>query len=68
MSEVAYWIILWWGFWYAIFLTWYSRQMLDGKKSPVTPSEAFFMFLLSGLGPILAIAIIIGKALARNKD
>lgn len=63
-----FWITLWWFVWYAIFLSWYISQMDKGRKEKVTPQVAFFMFILSGLGPFLAIAILIGKALALNTD
>jgi len=63
-----FWIALWWAVWFYIFIGWYDKQLLDGKKSKTTPLEAFFMFLLSGFGPFLAIVIIIGKALALNND
>lgn len=63
-----FWIALWWMVWFYIFLGWYGKQLLNGKKSGVTLLEAFFMFLLSGFGPFLTIAIIIGKAMALTND
>lgn len=63
-----FWIALWWAVWFFIFLTWYKRQVVDGLKQKTSKEEAFFMFLLSGLGPMIAIAILIGKALALNND
>lgn len=63
-----FWIALWWAVWFYIFISWYDKQLLDGKKEKTTPEEAFFMFILSGFSPFLAIAIIIGKALGRNND
>ncbi len=68
VGGIWYWITLWWLVWYAIFLTWYSKQLDAGKKEKVSPAEAFFMFILSGFGPVLAITIIIGKAMALNND
>lgn len=63
-----FWIALWWAVWFYIFITWYDRQLVDGKKQKVSPEEAFFMFLLSGFGPFLAIIIIIGKGMSLNND
>ncbi len=63
-----FWIALWWAVWFYVFITWYDRQLVDGKKQKVSPEEAFFMFLLSGFGPFLAIAIIIGKGMSLNND
>ena len=61
-----FWITVWWMVWFYIFIAWYSNQIENGVKTHVSKTEAFFMFVLSGFGPILAIAIILGKALAPN--
>lgn len=63
-----FWIALWWAVWFYMFISWYDRQMINGHKQQTTPLEALFMFALSGFGPLLAILIIIGKALALNND
>lgn len=61
-----FWIALWWAVWFALFISWYERQVIDGHKQKTSALEAFIMFLISGFGPILAILIFIGKALALN--
>jgi len=62
------WIALWWAVWFYIFISWYDKQLIDGKKQKTTPMEVFFMFLLSGLGPFIGIAFILGKAMSLNND
>jgi len=63
-----YWLLVWWMVWAVIFLGWYDRQIKKESKEPVSPTEAFFMILFSGLGPIFAILIIIGKAIALSNE
>lgn len=64
--DTFFWIAVWWMVWFYIFLAWYSHLMETGDKTPVTKIEAFFMFILAGIAPVLAIAVIIGKAIAKN--
>lgn len=63
-----FWIALWWAVWYYIFLGWYQKQIANDVKPKVTPVEAIFMFFLAGFGPMLAICILMGKALALNNN
>lgn len=63
MSNNIFWLIVWWAVWFLIMLCWYEAK----KKAPLDLKVAFFMFLLSGLTPIIALLFVIKKLIGRDK-
>ena len=62
MNQTIFWILVWWMVWFWIFLGWYQAQVeKEQQPKKVTKLEAFIMFLLSGLAPIFALAMLLDK-------
>lgn len=61
-----FWIAMWWMMWFHIFIIWYSRQMINGVKTPINKIEAFGVFILCGFVPIFVIILILREAFSLN--
>jgi len=51
LPEFTYWILVWWGGWFALLLDWYSKS----GKPKISPMVAFFMAVFAGLIPLIIV-------------
>ena len=67
MSWTIFWIIVWQMVWAILFYIWYSMEMRDKKRKPMSFLEAFLVLNFAGFTPFIAlISAIIPRV--KNRD